>query len=118
MKSSTVIVCLLCLESVVFLAVTVATGAPPLSVRRRGLTPPLEAFLAARRPLTILPETASANGSTKPFGELFNCCTDVVFLKIDRRRCWPRLFTLSDRLLAWVLKKCPTRDCFAFIGVQ
>ena len=68
-------------------------------------------------PLTIWLGTASANGSTKPFGEPLSCyCADVVFLSIDGRMCWPRLFTPSDRSSACLLMKRPTRDCFASLG--
>jgi len=60
--------------------------------------------------------TASANGSTKPFGEPFSYCTDVVFLSIDGRMCWTRLFTPSDRSSACLLMKLSTRGCFVSLG--
>jgi len=118
MKSSTVVACLSSLFAfLVFLAESTAIEAHRLSVKRRGLCFPLEAFLSARPPLTIRLGTACANGSSKPFGEPFSCyCTDVVFLKIDGRMCWPRLFTPSDRSSASQLMKRPTRDCFTSLG--
>jgi len=114
-KSSPVIACLSSLFTVlVFLAASTAIEA---QVKRHGLSFPLVAFLSARPPLTIRLGTASANGSTKPFGEPFSCyCTDVVFLSIDGRMCWPRLFNPSDRSSACLLMKRPTRDCFASLG--
>jgi len=75
------------------------------------------AFLSERQPPSTLLGTASANGSTKPFSEPLNCCcTDVVFPKIDGRRCWPRRSMLLDRWSAWLLMKRPTKDCFVFLG--
>jgi len=64
---------------------------------------------------TIRLGTASANGSIKPFGEPFSCCcTEVVFLSIDGRKCWPRLFTPSDRSSACLLMKRPHERLFRF----
>ena len=101
-------VCLLCFASLVFLAASTTIGTHSLSVERRGLTFPLVAFYSARPPLITRLGTASANGSTKSFGEPFSCyCTDVVFLRIDGRKCWLRLFTPSDRSSACLLMKRP-----------
>jgi len=118
LKSSIVIgFCLFCFASLVFLAASTAVGAHRLSVNRCGLTSPLEAFISALSPCITLLGTASANSSTKPFGKLSGCCcTDVVFPRIDGRRCWPKLFTPSDRLFSCLQMKRPTKDSFVFLG--
>jgi len=116
MKSSTVIACLLSLFCVFGFSSCVHNDSGSPLVRRRGLTFPLAAFLLAVPPPTTPLGTASANGSTKPFGGLFGCChTAMVFPRIGGRRCWPKLFTPSDRSSAFLLMKCPTKDCFVFL---
>ena len=83
MKSSTVIACLSSLFCVFGFPSCVHSdgGSPFVSQETRTRTSPLSSFLSARPPPTTLLGTASANGSTKPFGEPFNCCCKLSWVK-------------------------------------
>ena len=117
MKSSAVIACLSFLFCVFGFSSCVHSnrGLPFVSQETRTYLSARGIFLACPRPTTPL-GTASANGSTKPFGGLFGCYwTDVVFPRLGGR-CWPKLFTSSDRSSAYLQMKRPTKDCFVFLG--